>query len=196
MLMQCFAHIAALAGLRWGEIAGLTVENVDFAEGYIRVRHNLTDQDVLKGPKTKAGVRDVPMAGVIADLVRGWLARYYLPNERGLIFRAPNGKMISPQTFHHNHWHRCLLRAGLGPDERGDWYHFHALRHFCASAMIDANVPLTDVAALLGHSAFDVTLQVYAHTIAGGRRRIEALETIAGDMARPLLLAQDVRMAA
>ena len=195
LLMQCYAHIAALAGLRFGEISGLTVENVDFEGGYILVRHNLTDEDLLKGPKTKAGVRDVPMAGIIASLLREWIGRYYIGNDRGLIFRAPTGKMVSPQTFHRNHWHRCLTRAGLGPDAAGDWYHFHALRHFCASAMIDANVPLTDVAAMLGHSAFDVTLQVYAHSISSSRRRIEALDSIAGSIAPTLLIAQGAHMA-
>ena len=57
--------------------------------------------------------------------------------------------------------------------------HFHALRHFAASMMVDHGLPLTEVALLLGHSTFDMTLQVYAHPIAGGNRRSEAMQKIA-----------------
>ena len=192
-LIRCYVHIAVFAGLRFGEIGGLTVENVDFEAGIIKVRHNLTDVDLLKGPKTKAGIRDVPMAEAVADMLKAWIRKYYIPNDRGLIFRAPTGKMISPQTFHRNHWHRCLTRAGLAPDENGDWHHFHALRHFCASAMIDAGISMPEVAALLGHSAFDMTLQVYAHTIAGGQKRNETLQNLASGLLGDV---QELRMAA
>lgn len=196
LLISCFVHIATLAGLRFGEISGLTVENVDFDNRVIQVRHNLAMNDLLKGPKTKAGIRDVPMAGVLAELLREWIARFYIPNDRGLIFRGKGGGYIHPPGFHRNYWHKALRRAGMGPDDAGDWHHFHALRHFCASAMIAANVPLTDVAALLGHSAFDVTLQVYAHTIAGGRRRMDVLDSIAASYSQPLQIAQEMRTAA
>ena len=37
--------------------------------------------------------------------------------------------------------------------------HFHALRHFAASWMIENGLPLPEVASLLGHSKFDTTLQ-------------------------------------
>ena len=48
--------------------------------------------------------------------------------------------------------------------------------------MIENGLPLTDVAALLGHSKFDLTLQVYAHAIVPGHRRLAALDRMAIDM--------------
>lgn len=57
-------------------------------------------------------------------------------------------------------WRRLLKRAGLGD---GASLHFHALRHFAASVMIQQGIPLPDVARLLGHESFDLTLEVHAH---------------------------------
>lgn len=54
--------LASFCGMRIGEIFGLQWSNVDFDKGLIRVRHSLSVYDGLKGPKTAAGVRDVPMS--------------------------------------------------------------------------------------------------------------------------------------
>lgn len=61
-------------------------------------------------------------------------------------------------------------------------FHFHTLRHFAASLMIEPGLPLTEVASLMGHSKFDMTLQVYAHPIVGGQRRHDTIERMATTM--------------
>jgi integrase len=63
--------LAAVHGLRKGEIAGLQWENVDLVEGEIRVRHSWSKRGGLGPPKTKAGKREVPMS----PLLRPWLER-------------------------------------------------------------------------------------------------------------------------
>jgi integrase len=40
---------------------------------------------------------------------------------------------------------------------------FHSLRHSCASAMIAAGAPVTEVQHRLGHANPAITLQVYSH---------------------------------
>jgi len=54
--------LALFGGMRKGEILGLQWENVDFANDVIRVRHSWSRYDGLKGPKTLAGIRDIPMS--------------------------------------------------------------------------------------------------------------------------------------
>jgi integrase len=198
-MLRCFVYLGAFCGLRYGEIAGLKVEHVDFDCGLIEVRHSLTVDGELKCPKTRAGVRDVPMPPVVADELRRWLRSYYMENDLGLVFRRRGGGAISVQNFHLNMWRKLLDRAELGPDDRGRRFHFHALRHFCASMMVQHLVPLTDIASLLGHNSFDVTLQVYAHTIAGGRRRMDVLEQVSANLLAPPSggeIAQELRIAA
>jgi integrase len=75
------------------------------------------------------------------------------------------------------------LLAHAGLIRKGDNLHFRALRHFAASCMIENGWPLMDVASLLGHSKFDMTLRVYAHPIVGGgNQRSEAMERMAAKL--------------
>jgi integrase len=184
--LECAVNIAAFCGLRYGEVMALSLDTADLDQRVFRVRHSLTRWDVLKAPKTKAGVRDVPIPTHVALMVRDWIAKHYVPNERGLIFRTASGGAYNGGNFHNNDWGLLLVRAGLREGER---FHFHALRHFAASWMIEHGLPLTDVASLLGHSKFDMTLQVYAHPVVGGNRRHEAMDRMASALvAAPLLI--------
>ncbi len=177
MMMNIMVNIAAFCGLRFGEITGLTVENVDFGRQTIKVRHSLTCDDELKEPKTRAGVRDVPMPGHVSRMIQDWITRHYLPNDRGLIFRTKFGEPFHHSNFHGRFWRPLLKRAGLYNEDKP--FHFHALRHFAASWMIENGLPVTEVALLLGHSKFDMTLQTYAHPVVSATRRHEAIERMA-----------------
>lgn len=64
---RCLVALGIFGGLRPGEIFGLQWENVDFERAVIRVRNAYSPTDGLKGPKTRAGLRDVPMSPPIRD---------------------------------------------------------------------------------------------------------------------------------
>ncbi len=53
----------------------------------------------------------------------------------------------------------------------------HDLRHFMATQMLAAGVPIATVSQRLSHARASTTLNVYAHAIPGGDR--EAAETLA-----------------
>jgi integrase len=181
LMAQCFVNIAAFCGLRFGEIIGLRVENLDLEKRMIRVRHSycrLTKR--LNPPKTRAGHRDVPMPPHVVVLCRKWMAKHYQENDLGVVFAGERKTVVTQQNFHTLCWVPLLKSVGLYT--KGDIYHFHALRHFAASWMIENGMPLTDVAALLGHSKFDMTLQVYAHPMRDDRQRHLAMEAMASRM--------------
>ena len=146
--MQCFLHLAAFCGLRYGEIAGLTLPRVDLARSVIEVRHSLTPWDELKGPKTISGNRNVHMPPHLTEMLRAWIADEYVDNPRQLIFRTlvsrsdkgPGG-FIHPGSFRVSYWYPLLEAAGLMAGANGDNYHFHALRHFSAGWMIANGMP-------------------------------------------------------
>lgn len=168
--LRCFVHIAACCGLRFGEIAGLTIDHMDLHNRLIRVRHNLTEWGELKGPKTKAGLRDVPMPLNVHKLLVEWMERFYVPNDLNLVFLSELNTPLKASPFWGS-YKRALLSVGLDKH-----LHFHALRHFAASWMVHNNLPLTDVANMLGHDKFDITLQVYAHPIADQQYRRAAID--------------------
>ena len=70
-----------------------------------------------------------------------------------------NGGHDSPRAFT-NRWARAAVRFGL----RGATW--HSLRHSHASMLVSAGLPVTTVAARLGHATAGVTLSVYARLFA------------------------------
>lgn len=53
--------------------------------------------------------------------------------------------------------------------------------------MVHLGIPLTDVASVLGHEKFDMTLQVYAHSIAGGNQRRDFFDRVTSALSSPTL---------
>jgi integrase len=181
-MLGCFVNLAAFCGLRRGEIGGLSIHHVDFDDRVIEVRSNLTEHRELKGPKTRAGIRDVPMPAHIVDMLRRWKETYYIDNPDGLLFASRSGGRLQLNTLQPL-WEKLLERAELAHEQRP--FHFHALRHFYASMMIEAGTPLPDVAILLGHSTFDLTLQIYTHSVLKPAARHGFVERMIGRMAAP-----------
>lgn len=177
--LQCAVHLAAFCGLRQGEIFGLRVENVDFGASVIRVRTSYSKRDGLKGPKSHAGIRDVAMPAHVAVLLRAWIERYQLPNADGLMFCYRNGKPMNGDGFRHGSWGPLLVRAGLSDNYLKPTFHFHALRHFAASWMIDGGWSVPETAKALGHAQIDMTLNVYAHALQQRGADVEQMQTLA-----------------
>jgi integrase len=174
---RCAVYLAAFCGLRHGEIMALQLEDVDWENSLIKVRHSLTRWQGLKGPKSRAGVRDIPAPPPVLSAIRLWLdSGFYVPNEANLVFRSKTGKGIRYYAFWAP-WKTLLKEAGLS-----EGLHFHALRHFAASNMIVHGIDLPDVASLMGHATFDMTLQVYTHAIVGGNRRSGLFDKMAASL--------------
>jgi integrase len=167
-------YLAAACGLRWGEIFALRLSDIDFENRVIRIRHGMTRADEMKGPKTKAGVRDVPLPSFVAAAIQEFLP-LAVKEDRGLIFRSRNGGMIPAQNFHVYAWRPILEEAGF-PSSDGEWRHFHALRHYAGSSWLDGGVPLADVSRLMGHANTSITAKVYMHSITATHLQASALE--------------------
>lgn len=83
-----YLALGLFAGMRPGEIFGLQWEDIDRAAGLIHIRHSHSRIDKLKAPKTKAGIRSVPLSPPIIyalDQVERFLAvreKAYGPGHR------------------------------------------------------------------------------------------------------------------
>lgn len=172
MLIKIYVHLALTCGLRLGEINGLKAENVDTKAGVLRVKNSLTQFNELKGPKTKAGVREVALTRHLSEMLSDWARRFYIDNPQKLLFRTRNNTRIPNSDFHSVYWLPMLKRAGL---DQGDKPHFHALRHFFASWLIKNGMALPDVAAAMGHSRVSTTLEIYTHTVDSAASHLDEL---------------------
>lgn len=151
--------LALFAGLRRGEICGLQWGDVDLSAGVLHVRRQrcrARGELITKPPKSRAGTRDVPIAGEL------------LPQLRSAYRLSPRAWVVdlTPEALSRR-W-RDLQRREL---TLSDHYRLHDLRHTYGSRLVLDGVNLRVVQYLMGHSKIDVTMRVYSHCRADDARK-------------------------
>jgi integrase len=175
--------VAALTGLRRGELLALQWKHVDLDKAALFVAASLEHSRAasgrirFKGPKSKTSRRVIPLAPECERLLRSHKARQ--EEERGLagdayadndlVFGNPDGSPWPPDTFTAQ-FTKLAKSVGM----RG--FRFHDLRHAFASLTLGDGVSIKEVQTLLGHSSPVVTLSAYARSIEGlGRQAVNEL---------------------
>ncbi len=103
--------IGAYLGMRWGEVAGLTVASLNLLRGEIRVMLALDRQRLLDEPKTSAGKRTI----VDRDLANDFAAHL---KRRGLTAADGDALLfVSPRScpLHYSGWRTKSVVAGPAP---------------------------------------------------------------------------------
>ncbi|MBC5825772.1 MAG: tyrosine-type recombinase/integrase [Candidatus Eremiobacteraeota bacterium] len=160
--------LAALTGLRRGEILGLAWSSVDLEAGVLTVRRTLQQsadgQLYFKEPKSASSRRRMELSPMSVDLLRRQKAaqnedRLKLgPGYKGeLVFAQADGSPWKPDNFS-SAFPQFLERNGL-PHIR-----FHDLRHSFATALARSGVHPRVAQQLLGHSDPRLTMKVYSHS--------------------------------
>src|SRR5208282_5874438 len=158
---------AYLTGAREGELLALRWSDLELPKegpGKMAIRRSLSWAS-LKGeetrpryfpPKTQAGRRTISIpAPLVGDLKR-W--KLQCPNsDEDLVFPSVEGRPVCRDALLRVNFYPALSRARLRRVT------FHTLRHSCASAMIAAGAPITEVQHRLGHADPAITLRVYSH---------------------------------
>lgn len=158
--------ILAYTGLRFGELAALTVKDLDLVRRRINVRQSVTE---VKGklewstPKTHER-RSVPFDQFLDDD----LANAVGGKQRDdLLFTAPEGGTLRIATFRTRIF-TPAIDALRGVDEdcepTTDYPKatLHDLRHTAASLAISAGANVKAVQTMLGHKSAAMTLDTYA----------------------------------
>lgn len=185
------------AGLRQGEIFGLSRDDLDFDEEVIRVRRQikrLRKQYVYALPKNDTE-RVVPMSSLYAKLAREHIERFgtttvQLPWERpdgalqevDLLFIWRDGKPLRPRAFEEAVWKPALSASGVIPaptkDSQGRRHYntnrktgLHALRHYYASITLADGVNIKELSEDLGHHDPGFTLEQYTHLLQSSHER-------------------------
>ena len=150
--------VAALSGLRRGELFALTAANVDLAGSAITVA--LTGDGGKVGRPNGGKVRRVHVEQRVVQLLAEQI-RERVPNAGDLVFPSPRGKMWGGNNFR--------ARIFIPAKQRADLHEmiFHDLRHTYASLLIAANVQPMVVAEQLGHTDARLVLQRYGRLYPG-----------------------------
>ncbi|GAB6036980.1 site-specific integrase [Fundidesulfovibrio butyratiphilus] len=147
------AFLSLHCGLRFGEAAALTWNNVDFSKGLL----TLLD--------TKHGDRQVPMTALVKAMLqdRAW------DEPTGLVFPARGGGQRDriSKTFM-----QAVDRLGLnaGREDARERVCFHTLRHTFASWHVLAGTDLYTLGRLMGHKTPAMTAR-YGHLSPEGAAR-------------------------
>jgi integrase len=151
--------VAAYAGLRLGEVAGLQRRDLRLLERRVDVRRQVTEvRGVLEvGPlKTATSRRTVPIPAFLAEELAAHLAAYTAPEPDAFVFTGPGGGPVRRATFRTRYFDPAIKAAGVEP------FTFHALRDHAATAAIRAGADVKVVQRMLGHVDAALTLNRYA----------------------------------
>jgi integrase len=153
---------AAGTGMRWSELAGLTVDRVNFLHRTIKVDRQLARTpnggDIFIPPKTKASVRTIPLPQTVADALARHI-RDHGTGAEGLIFTSPKGEPLNYKNFRARVWAKVLS----GMEDVPDGATLHTLRHTYASLLIQAGESPKVIQERLGHASITETMDTYGH---------------------------------
>lgn len=153
-------RVLGLAGLRWGELAGLQVGDRIAVPGQgLRIQRAVLASsqrgelfvDTLKGKRS----RTVPLVSELVPLVEEWAVG---KTGADWLFAAPRGGPLSGANWKRSVGWAAACRAIGRPTFR-----VHDLRHTCASLWLGAGADPKVVQRVLGHASAAMTMDLYGH---------------------------------
>ena len=174
--------IAAMTGLRPGEVLGLSTEDLDFGTKQIFVRRSAWYSQLL-APKSKRSVGVVPMPALLEEKLRSHLLRWS-PNPKRLLFCNRRGNPYSEnKVVQKRLWpildELKIPRCGM-----------HAFRHAHATLSLASGASPKTVQEQLRHADPMTTMRMYVHVVGGDQRR--AAEKVA-EILRPNAAKSEVK---
>ena len=161
--------LAAMTGMRAGELMALKAEDVDMERKLVCVRRSVWYGQVT-APKSRASERVLPLPITLMERLRRYLAMW-TPSAGGFLFATRTGKpVVIGNIVQRKLWpvldELKIERCGM-----------HAFRHGHASMLVAMGAPMTVARDQLGHTDPRLTFEVYSHAISGAQR--ESIEQLA-----------------
>lgn len=134
---KAIISLAYSVGLRVSEVINLKIEDIDSKRMIIHIKN-------AKGRKD----RIVPLSENILTLLR----KYYLEYKpKNYLFNGQSSEKYSATSCN------AIVKEHVGKE-----YHFHLLRHSCATHLIESGTDCRIIQKLLGHSSVKTT-EIYTH---------------------------------
>lgn len=158
-----FVAVAAFAGLRLGEVAGLQVGDINFLRRTIKINRQIQGNGRGKTkvvPPKHGSERTVYVSEELIKIIAKHVEDHAPtedPTHPGELWIFGTGGWVYQRNNAGHAWRRLRERAGL------DDFTLHDLRHFYASALIADGCDVVTVQKALGHSLPSITLNTYSH---------------------------------
>ena len=164
---RTFVLLAVFGSLRWGELMGLRRSDFDMVTGLVHIERAVSEigaRQIMKKPKTAAGVRTVALPRWIMPELRRHFDTYAEHGQDGRVFVGPKGATPLRPNFS-SVWARALDGAGLVG------IHIHDLRHTGNHFAAMTGASTRELMGRMGHASMDAAL-IYQHRTADRDRVI------------------------
>ncbi|MGI5457866.1 tyrosine-type recombinase/integrase [Streptomyces sp. CA-249302] len=175
--------LAGGCGMRQGEVLGIAIDDVDFAEEVVHIVRQvklIAGKQVFALPKG-GKTRTVPLPESVARALEAhierlpptavtlpWRSVDGAPVTASVIFSNVAGRAVNRVVFNNKAWRPALDKVGV---PRGRENGMHALRHFYASVLLDAGENIKALSEYLGHHDPGFTLRTYTHLMPSSEKR-------------------------
>lgn len=167
--LECPIALAALCGLRRGEVLGLLWDDIDFTNSSLSISRQLIATDTgyeFDTPKSETSIRNISLPSTVVSILENQKTKYetlkkMLKNEfkdNNLVYSNNDGTPINPKNF-------SKMFAYFLKKNKLKHIRFHDLRHSYASLMLVSGNSLKVTSELLGHSTISLTADTYTHVI-------------------------------
>jgi integrase len=162
--------IAAVCGLRIGEVTALKVSSLDFRRKLIHITAALDYATRKEGtPKSGPSAAPVCMSDLLTKHLHDWLTKHYKPNADGYLFINSKGKPFKSENVVRSGVHRAMAKLGI-ETPKGTHVGIHCFRHGVTSELLESGTPIHVVTRLMRHADSNVTLEHYAHIVGDAER--------------------------
>jgi integrase len=164
---RAFVLLAVFGSLRWGELMGLRRSDFDLVAGRVRIERAVSEigaRQVIKKPKTAAGIRTVALPRWLMPELRRHFDTYAESGQAGRVFIGPKGARPLRPNFS-SVWAQALDGAGLAA------IHIHDLRHAGNHFAAMTGASTRELMGRMGHASMDAAL-IYQHRTADRDRAI------------------------
>ena len=145
-----FAYFILYTGCRRGEALAIQFKDIDRVAGKIYINKSIyyhTNKPSIKLPKTKAGLREIPLLDVLAEKLPDGKPNDYLFSADGAPYHSSRAT---------REWNKYAAEAGISCTP-------HQLRHAYATMLYEAKVNRKDAQSLMGHADITTTENIYTH---------------------------------
>jgi integrase len=178
---ELMASTAAYTGLRWGELAALTISQIESATRTVDVDRKVIEiggklhLEAPKGRKCRRTIypRQTPEGYPLAEKITARVDQARAEQEAGtnplgLMFPSPRGHYWRSSNFARRVLAPAYQAAGWRDATGEGAWTWHSLRHvFCTTALFTWHIDPADVSRLAGHANIRITLDMYIGTTAG-----------------------------
>jgi integrase len=171
---------AFYAGLRRGELQALRASDIDLCRAEIAIHRSWDQYEGPIAPKSKAGVRTVPILGVLREQLGGCA----LATGSALVFGRGEDDPFAPKGIAdrakrawvaaNERERETATEEGRAPDLLRP-ITFHECRHTFASLLIHAGVNPKAIQEFMGHATIEETFSRYGHLMPGARDQAREL---------------------